>query len=90
MEIMISYLIRILMNKAYVSVVECNIIIYLTSMGTKIPCFHNQQEYREELSLVLVRRVHGLAAKFPRATYVQSGSVAAKHFAKCMRTCGNR
>ncbi len=65
-----------LMNKPsnfYISLVECNDneeeMDFLTGWDLRIPRFHNQEDYAEELRLV--RQVQGQNTKFTRANYVQ-------------------
>jgi hypothetical protein len=57
----------------YISMVECNDneeeMDYLSGWDTRLPRFHNQEDYGEELALV--RRVNGQSTKFTRANYVQ-------------------
>jgi hypothetical protein len=57
----------------YLSMVECNDneeeMDYLSGWDTRLPRFHNQEDYGEELNLV--RRVNGPNTKFTRANYVQ-------------------
>lgn len=67
------YCINQMPRNIYLSMVECNDneeeMDYLTGWDTKLPRFHNQEDYGEELNLI--RRVNGPNAKFTRANYVQ-------------------
>jgi len=42
---------------------------YLTGWDTRLPRFHNQEDYGEELRLV--RQINGPMTKFTRANYMQ-------------------